>query len=246
MVVNVASNEVTVLPEARMEEGVADGNFPLAVATLETTSGSNRSLPVAVACAELVETASTPAVISDLLDRPDLLSATVCKQPRNAKVGISLIDSEGLGVIIGSLDPEGLFAAAPFERGDRVMSVNSENCEDLDAAGVARIIKDAVNMVTLVVRAPNGRADLVSSMIRKKWPTELVGVALKRRRGKIVIASIAEDRMFAHSLLNVGDRVLFINSIKMTPDIDAAMAAALIQASPDFVTIRTKKMELVW
>jgi hypothetical protein len=121
------------------------------------------------------------------------------------------------------------------------MSVNNKSCDHMDAEGVANLIKNAKNIVTVVVRAPNGRADLVSSTIRKERPESRVGVTLKQRRRNVVISSIAEDGLCAHTLLNVGDTCLSINGIKITPNIDARASVELIMTSPDFVTLETKK-----
>jgi predicted metalloprotease with PDZ domain len=110
----------------------------------------------------------------------------------------------------------------------------------MDANGVANLIQKAQNIVTVVVRAPNGRADLVSSMVWKERAETRVGVALTESRGKVVIAKIAEDGLFAHTLLNVGDTCLSINGIKITPDMDANASAALIRTSPASVTVKAK------
>jgi hypothetical protein len=77
-------------------------------------------------------------------------------------------------------------------------------------------------------------------MVMKQSPTATVGIGFTNNRGKLVISSIAEDGIFAHSLLNVSDTCLSINGTKCTSDMDASAAVALIRASPAFVTITAK------
>jgi predicted metalloprotease with PDZ domain len=174
------------------------------------------------------------------MERPDLLSATVIKGPKDDNdVGLLLATVNGR-VTIAGFEQDGMFKAAPFEIGDQVMSVNTKSCHHMDAGGVASLIKNAENIVTVVVRAPNGHADWVSAMVRKQRPDSLVGVSLRKRGHKVVISCIAEDGLFAHTLLNVGDTCLSINGIKITPNLDARASANLILNSQESVTIEAK------
>ena len=246
--------DIIVAPELRMEEGLANDAIPVATAQLDVTSDSMvvsavatldpsnsfRNAPMAVA-SEIapLPSASFEEEEEEDVARPDLLSATVFKESRSTKVGIAVKNTYGI-VTVKSLDSEGLFSKAPFKLGDRVVSVNGKSCEDMNATSVADLIRDAVNIVTVVVRSPNGRADMVSSMCMRENPGVAVGVGVTRRRNKLVISRVAEDGVFAHSLLNVGDTCLSINEVKCTPDMEPITAATLIRCSPDFVTIVTK------
>jgi predicted metalloprotease with PDZ domain len=250
----INENDIAV-SQARMEEGLAHDSIPVASATICTSElldnnvtetsvvalEHDSSIPMATA-SELI----TPHVLSshqhqEDMERPALLSATVFKGSKDEIVGLRLANSAG-GVIVSGLEQEGLLKVAPFEIGDRIMSVNSVSCEGMNAKGVATLIQKAEKIVTVVVRTPNGRADLVSSMIQKDRPETRVGVTLRtlRRTCRVVIDHIAEDGLVAHTLLNVGDTCLSINGIKITPNIDGKAAAALIRNSPDFVTIKAK------
>jgi hypothetical protein len=216
--------------------------------TTHALTGSNRFIPVAVASA-LPNLPSTITSSSEESDddnsndvRPDLLSATVYKRSRNAPVGIVLMNNANAGgVTIKRIEAEGLFGQSSFQAGDRVLSVNSESCEGLDSNQAADLIRKAENIVTVVVRAPNGRADRVSSMVMKENPNARVGIGFRNsRNGKLVISSIAEDGIFAHSLLNVSDTCLSINGVTCTSNMDATSAAVAVQSCPSFVTITTK------
>ena len=250
--VDAYDDDIVVAPESRMEEGLASDSdsFPLAEAvvaepvpanssvTTHALTGSNRFVPVVVASA-LADHPTLSSSEDEDEKRPDLLSATVIKRSRDAKVGIVLMDTNS-GVALKRIEPVSLFSASLFEVGDLVMSVNGESCEGLDSKEVADLIRNAEGILTVLVRAPNGRADMVSSMVMKERPDARVGIGFKCDRGKLVISSIAENGIFAHSLLNVSDTCLSINDTKCTSDMDAASAANLIKASPSFITITAK------
>lgn len=260
---NITEDEqdVVVAPEVQaMEEGTnneeASYVYPVAATaviaepvptdyslTTHALTGSNRFIPVAVASALPDDpSASEQSQESDdeLSIRPDLLSATVYKASQDSPVGIAVMDNTNVGVTVKRIDPDGLFASSSFQVGDRVMSVNSESCEGLDSKGVADLIRKAERIVSVVVRAPRGRADRVSSMVMKESPDARLGIGFQRRHGKLAISSINEYGIFAHSLLNVSDMCLSINGVPCTSDMDATSAVEAIRASPSFVTITAK------
>jgi hypothetical protein len=249
----INDNVITVSPEARMEEGLAHESIPvvspsicdaeswhddIAMASVVAPEHDS-SIPVAIASELLTSPPLSSLQHQEDMKRPGLLSATVCKGPQDEN-GLLLANTNG-SVTIAGFEQDGMFKVAPFEIGDRLMSVNSVSCEGMDADRVVNLIQNAENIVTVVVRAPNGRADLVSSMVRKNRPETLVGVTLTERGHNIVISKIAEDGLLAHTLLNVGDTCLSINGTKITPNMNARASAALILISPEFVTIKTKK-----
>jgi C-terminal processing protease CtpA/Prc len=228
-----------------MEEGRAQESIPVVSASIcKAESPLDDGAMVSVVAME--HNSSIPTAIAletrtphqEDMQRPDLLSATVCKGPQDEN-GLLLVNTNGT-VAVAGLEQDGMFKAAPFEIGDRVMSVNHVSCEGMDADGVAKLIQRAQKIVTVVVRAANGRADLVASMVRKDRAETRVGVTMIDHGRKVVIARIAEDGLFAHTLLNVGDTCLSINGITISPDIDAKAAAALIQTSLASVIIKAK------
>jgi len=222
------------VPEPQMEEGTGIPVAKPVDSTPDSSCESNRFVPVA-------PTSALSPPLSTLEEeeeqRPDLLSATVYKSLRDTPIGIVLKDSIIVGVSVKSVEPDGLFGASGFQAGDQLMSVNSESCKGLDSKGVADLIRKAEDILTVVVRASNGRADRVSSMVMKKSPEARVGIGFRKRGEELVISSIAEDGIFAHSLLNVSDTCLSINGVACTSDTDATTAARLVQTSPSFVTI---------
>lgn len=250
----VEDNAITVSLETRMEEGLEFESIPVAPASIcKTDPMYNDVIMATIAALERSNSISTviaselfvpPALSShpcqEAVERPALLSATVVKDPKDENnVGLLLANMNGR-VTIAGLEQDGMFKAAPFEISDQVMSVNNRSCDHMDAGGVANLIKKTENIVSVVVRAPNGRADWVSAMVRKQRPDSRVGVTLRKRGGKVVISCIAEDGLFAHTLLNVGDTCLSINGIKITPNVDARASANLILNSPESVTIEAK------
>jgi S1-C subfamily serine protease len=251
---SVDDNAIAVSFEARMEEGLEVESIPVAPASICTTDPMYNDVIMATVAA-LERSNSIPTVVASELclppalsshqcqedmKRPDLLSATVINGSKDEKdVGLLLANTNGR-VIIAGLEQDGMFKASPFQIGDEVVSVNNKSCDHMDAGGVANLIKYAENIVTVVVRAPNGRADWVSAMVRKQRPDSRVGLTLKRRRRNVVISGIAEDGLFAHTLLNVGDTCLSINGIKITPDMDVRASANFILNAPESVTIEAK------
>ena len=208
--------------------------------TTHALTGSNRFVPVAVAS---VLPDHPPLSLSDDEEeeqRPDLLSATVYKQTQHSPVGIVLMDNANVGVTVKRIDPGGLFSNSSFQVCDRIMSVNSESCDGMDSKSVADLIRNAKHIVTVVVQAPNGRADRISSMVMKEAPDARVGIGFKKSGGKLVISSISENGVFAHSLLNISDVCLSINGIPCTSETDAETAVELVHTSPSFVTITAK------
>lgn len=194
-------------------------------------TGSNRFVPIAPVASAL----ASLDTLEEETQRPDLLSATVYKSSRDASsIGISLTGDAILGVTVRRVDPAGLFGVCCFQPGDKIMSINNKSCQGLDRCGVIDLIEKVENILTVVVRAPNGRADRVSSMVMKESPDASVGLGLKLRDGNLVISSIFEHGIFAHSLLNISDMVLSVNGVACT---DAVAARESIQASPSFVTI---------
>lgn len=244
--------DIVVTPETRMEEGtLQDDAIPVAATAVmaepvddtaadHALTGSNRFVPVAVASALPDHAPFSSPYEEEEEERPDLLSATVYKSSPSAKTGIALIDTTNVGVTVKRVEPAGLFGVSSFQVGDRLMSVNNESCEGLDSKGVADLIRNAEGIVTVVVRARSGRSDRVSSMVMKESPDARVGIGFIKRGGKIVISSIAEDGIFAHSLLNVSDTCLSINGVACTSNTDVTTAAESIRAAPSFVTIMAK------
>jgi len=235
-----------VIPEAQMEQGmVYDDTIPVAATAVmaepdHALTASNRFVPVATASSLPEHPPLSSSEDDEEEQRPDLLSATVHKSSPDSPVGIALMDNTDVGVTVRRIEPDGLFAMSSFQIGDRLISVNSESCEGLDSRGVADLIRKAEGIVTVIVRAPNGRADRVFSMVMKESPDARVGIGLKTSHGKLVVSSIAEDGIFAHSLLNVSDTCLSINGVACTSDTNATIAVELIQTSPSFVTITAK------
>lgn len=248
----VEINQIEVIPEAQMEEGVAQYNDVIAepvdasslarsAAATHALTGSNRFVPVAEASA--IPEHHPGVSIEEQEDRPDLLSATVWKSSRQAVVGIVLTHDSNSNVVVKRIDPTGLLGASGFRTGDRLVSVNKESCEGLDKKGVVDMIRNVDSILTIVVQSPNGRSDMVSSMVMTDSVYGLIGlwdICFRSIGGKLVISSIAEDGLFAHSLLNISDTCISINGIQCDEDIDSTAAKALVLSSRSSVTITAK------
>jgi hypothetical protein len=248
------NRDIVVVPEAQMEEATIrdDDGVPSATAviaeavepsgaqdaTTHALTGSNMSVPVVVVSALLPDRVGSSIEQGDA--RPDLLSATVYKHSRDAKIGIALLDTANVGVVVKRIHSERMFVSSGFQVGDQLMSINSESCEGLDSRGVAELMRKADGVVTVVVRAPNGWANRVSSMVMKQSSNSQVGIGFRLRAGKLMVSSVDVDGLFAHSLLNVSDTCISINGIACDENINATVAATIIRTSSSFVTIVAK------
>jgi len=93
----------------------------------------------------------------------------------------------------------------------------------------------AGDTMTLVFHNPNGNADMVGSIIRRLYPSRLLRLTLKRHHSPnhrdgngLLLSEIQKDNLLAHSLLNGGNELLFINQTPVTPELTAAHAGQLI------------------
>ena len=78
---------------------------------------------------------------------------------------------------------------------------------------------------------------MVETMITKANKNQRSGMGLKSTGERdLRVSSINENGLFAHSLLNVGDRILAINNVDCT-EMDARVACDIIRNAPSKVTV---------
>ncbi|CAB9517699.1 expressed unknown protein [Seminavis robusta] len=173
-------------------------------------------------------------------NRAFLLSATVHKETRNDKIGLCLSNNSkkgGRALTISSIHEEGLFSHSPFQVGDRIVSINTLNCQEMRASVAARLLRTITGTFTVVVQNVKGDPTLVESMIYKPEPTSKTGLSvISNGYSRATIYDIHPHGIFADSILNRMDLIVSINEIPCH-SLDSREAAAIVAQAEDRVTV---------
>lgn len=174
--------------------------------------------------------------------RAEFLSATLYKPTADAVLGLRLKEDRQGDLRISYLKETGVVFLSPLRVGDKVVSINGKSALDLDQATAVGLLKQAVGLITIIVHNTGGAAHLVETMIEKISPDAPAGLGLRRNeRGSLEVSKIIVDGPFAHSLLNVSDRVLSINGVGCNR-LDAQTAIDMIRSAEKHVTIVTETL----
>lgn len=103
---------------------------------------------------------------------------------------------------------------------------------------MSRLIRQAKEAVTLVVRRKDGDPYIVSTMVTKPTPESKVGIGLQCVDGSLCVSTIDASGLFASGILNVGDTVVSIGGVPC-PCMDSTSAIELIRKECRVVTIVT-------
>lgn len=128
----------------------------------------------------------------------------------------------------------GLLYDSPLRRGHKILSVNGQSCAGQHPQDFYRLLgNDAI--LTIVAWNDKGDAHVVEAMMEKSRPDSSIGGGLARdSQGRLKISRMRSYNVLGHSVLNVGDRILRINSI-VCDRIEPSLA--MIRNSPARVTI---------
>jgi hypothetical protein len=202
-------------------------------------SSSDTSIPLAVS--KPLDKTFPSEKQEGVKHQPIYISATVLRNEtsrnRDNDIGISFERVEER-LRISSIDPEGLFGETPINEGDFVLSVNHACCADKKPRYVSRLIRQAKEAVTLVVRRKDGDPYIVSTMVTKPTPESKVGIGLQCVDGSLCVSTIDASGLFASGILNVGDTVVSIGGVPC-PCMDSTSAIELIRKERRVVTIVT-------
>jgi hypothetical protein len=184
--------------------------------------------------------------------RAEFVSATVIKRTADDMLGIAFAGrnngNRNNDMRIVALHQNGLLHASPLRVGDQLLSICSKSClEQLDTRTAGALLRQAQGMVSIVARndATGSNSRLVETMVEKADPASPVGIAFRRNtHGSLEVSKVIASGLFAHSLLNVGDRVISINSVPCRQGLSAQEAVDLCRASCRFVTILTESQGL--
>lgn len=174
--------------------------------------------------------------------RAEFLSATVFKKTASASLGISLVAGNDGAIYISKLQPDNPLANSPLRVGDKLLSVNNQSCADLNHHMAASLLRKVEGTVTVLVQNVGGDANLVETMIEKPKQDATVGISVARGiRGTLVVTKVAADGLFAHSLVNTGDKVISINNVSCN-QLNPRGAVDVIGKAPRYVTFLTRTL----
>lgn len=167
--------------------------------------------------------------------RSEFIFVKVNKPSPDCKLGIFLKGRRG-EVCISRINPAGLFGKCPLEEGDVFVAINGFSCKKATPKEISNYVRAAKDTVSILVRNKNGNPQTASSTIQKSAIDSKVGIAMKDKRGAIVVSRVHEEGSFAGSLLMPGHRIVEINGhrCELLRPMDAF---TMIRSCPDFVTV---------
>jgi hypothetical protein len=175
----------------------------------------------------------------DDVQRAEFISATVLKRSKDTVLGIGLTSEVFGEVTISSISSDGTLAHSPFRPGDRLLSINTKSCADMDHRTAAELLRHFEGTVNIVAYNAAGIPQTVDAMVEKPTTTTPVGAGVRRNAvGSLEIFKIVPSGLYAYSLINVGDRLVSINTVGCQ-GLDPQTAIDMIRATPRFVTLRT-------
>ena len=199
--------------------------------------------------AERCVTIVTPCV--DQKHRPQYLSACFVREHQGIPWGFAF-RRQRRALFLSRVSPTGLLGDSPILVGDKVLSINGMDCTDPEA--IRRIkpyMQTFQGLVSLVVQVPEGDSSMVGTMITKPDRDTMVGIGMRTtERGNVKISFIEPQGILANSLLNVGDKILWVNDLDFSESwrtansaaggLTSKEASAEIKEAPKTVTIIAK------
>lgn len=206
----------------------------------------------AIPLGSLVSTGGMPNVYNSssraFRQRAEFCSATIIKPTKRTELGLSLSDlvEGGSGLCISGIKKNGFLfeSGAPFEVGDRVLSINNHSCDRMDHKRAAKLLREAPGSVSIVVQNIGGDPLMVECMITKPSPGHRTGIGFtsSEEPPQVNVSTIFLNGLFADSLLTEGDEVVSVNSIPCR-ELDSSAVADIIISASKYVTIVAKKFE---
>lgn len=252
----VAVNDETEAPTVTaelMEEGQVPAvpmasfpNAPEATATAfvedsSTLSNNPEDVPIVSANAEPIamdiDLESSDAITGG---RAEFISVTFVKKTADVRLGIAISEQRDGTNLISKLRSDGPLSFSPLRVGDKVLSINNKSCVDFDRGAATELLRQLVGTITIVVQNIGGDPKLVETMVEKAVVDSVVGIGVRRNaRGSLEVVKVSAQGLFAHSLVNVGDRMIAINSIGCG-SLDPITALDIIRSAPRYVTLLTE------
>lgn len=215
-----ATELVTAIPSITVHEGTSPRNITTVAAQM---------------VAEDIE--SQPGVPES---RAEFLSATLHKSTADAKLGITIAPDANGDIRITGLSERGSVQHSPLRVGDKLISINGKNCSDMDNGVAGELLRSVAGTITIIVHNEGGSPHMVETMVEKATPTTSVGIGVHQTyRGTLNVSKVTASGLFAHSLLNVGDRVIAVNQVNCRR-MDAGTVIQMIRNAPKYVTLLTE------
>lgn len=172
--------------------------------------------------------------------RAEFISACVTKETEETQLGMELESQDG-EILISSIAPGSIMANTPFEKGDRLLSVNSKRCYIMECQEIDEFIGMQVGNVTIVVHNQGGDPNMVESMVTRREGSRCgLGLKVSGRR-KLFISSVKRGGLFFETLLTVGEPIVSING-ENCETCDARDAAAIIDQAGKYVTVKARTL----
>jgi len=201
-------------------------------------NGSDRCVPQAAASANVApdETQQEGTQSHGWQGRsPMYISATVFKPSQSARLGIQFQVVNG-NLQVSHINPGGMLGASPLRAGQRIISINNEQCTHWSSSRAIHRLKTAIGHLHIVALDQNGDTACVRAMAIKRNPESKIGIVFQSRGGRLEIGNIKPDSMFAHSVLNTGDSVLAINTTPAS-NMTVSEACDIIKGATNCVSI---------
>jgi membrane-associated protease RseP (regulator of RpoE activity) len=173
--------------------------------------------------------------------RAEFLSITFLKKTADAHLGVELREQANGSKFISKVRAAGPFAQSPLRVGDKVLSINNKSCVDFtDRGAAAELLRQLVGTVTIVAQNVGGDPKLIETMVEKPNADSVVGIGVRRNaRGSLEVSKVSANGLFAHSLVNIGDRVLSINNI-VCNQLDPVAALDIVRNGSRYITLLTE------
>jgi membrane-associated protease RseP (regulator of RpoE activity) len=234
----VSAVSISGAPEAVSISGAPEATAT-ATAIIEDYADES-SNHIVSATAEPIQTASNTNAVTPAGDRAEFLSVTFMKKIAETILGIGLREQSDGSKFVAKLGTGGFLAQSPLRVGDKVLSINGKNCADFDRGATIQLLRQLVGTITIVAQNVGGNPKLVETMVEKPNVDSLVGIGVRRNaRGSLEVSKVSAEGLFAHSLVNIGDRVISINNVGCN-QMDAAQALDIIRNGPRYVILLTE------
>jgi hypothetical protein len=202
------------------------------------SSGQEANAPHAT-MAEVITDEEWGTATDETNANPAFISVMLFKSSRQTRLGIRLINTDGI-LQVSSILSGGILASSPLKAGFIILSINSRQCKGWEASRAFMVLKEAQGKLNIVTQNPNGDPNYVEAMVIKSSAQSKIGATFtKTQVGKLRLSFIDPNGMLAESVLNIGDYVMAINSVPCQY-LQANDATRLVRQAPNTVTILTK------
>ena len=205
---------------------------------VEAIPCNNDDLPLVATVPQLHRPLLSNVEASLAYSRAEFLYARLPKPTRDAKIGLFFINRPQGGVALSRV----LGIPSNLQVGDRIVSVNQQDCLEFSAKQVAQLIADAPSgHVHIIVHHAGGGHGLVSTYVRKE-PDAKARVVLKTHRGALVVSKVHRDGPLYGTPICPGHRLLWINGVPCE-GLGLSQAVRLIKESEHLILVTQPRPE---